>query len=217
VAARYADLVGLSCAQSTSDVHALQRRLAELCASHLGVLLKIGTRRGFENLPELLFAAMSAPPAGVMVARGELAVECGFERLAEVQEEVLRVCEAAHMPAVWATQVLADLAKAGRPSRCEITDAAMEVRADCVMLDEGPHILDAMRTLDDILRRLQMHPVEKQESSAASTEGPGVRSSRLVDGPSRISGGVSATAPIARAGAQPPRPWLRAPLVPATR
>jgi pyruvate kinase len=162
VAARYADIVGLSFVQSASDVRALRQRLDELCAGHLGVVLKIETRRGFENLPELLFAAMSGAPAGVMIARGDLAVECGFERLAELQEEILWVCEAAHMPVVWATQVLEGLAKTGRASRAEITDAAMGVRADCVMLNKGAHILEAMRTLDDILRRMQEHQSKKR-------------------------------------------------------
>jgi len=62
---------------------------------------------------------------GVMIARGDLAVECGFERLAEVQEEILWICEAAHTPVVRATQVLESLAKKGMPSRAEVTDTAM--------------------------------------------------------------------------------------------
>lgn len=162
VVARYADMVGLSFVQCAADVKALHERLDALCAQRLGVVLKIETRRGFQNLPELLFQAMSRPAAGVMIARGDLAVECGFERMAEVQEEILWVCEAAHMPVVWATQVLENLARSGRPSRAEITDAAMGVRADCVMLNKGPHILEAMRTLDDILRRMQEHQTKKR-------------------------------------------------------
>ena len=138
------------------------QRLAALGAGRLGLVLKIETRRGFEHLPEMLLAAMAGPPAGVMIARGDLAVECGYERLAEVQEEILWVCEAAHMPVVWATQVLETLAKTGLPSRAEITDAAMGERAECVMLNKGPHILDAMRMLDDILRRMQAHQSKKR-------------------------------------------------------
>ncbi len=162
VVARHADLVGLSFAQSAADVKALRRRLVDLGAAHLGLILKIETRRGFEQLPEMLFAAMACPAAGVMIARGDLAVECGYERMAEVQEEILWACEAAHTPAVWATQVLETLAKTGLPSRAEITDAAMGERAECVMLNKGPHILDAMRALDDILRRMQAHQSKKR-------------------------------------------------------
>jgi pyruvate kinase len=97
-----------------------------------------------------------------MIARGDLAVECGFERLAEVQEEILWLCEAAHVPVVWATQVLETLAREGRPSRAEISDVAMGLRAECVMLNKGPYIVNAVRTLDDILRRMHAHQKKKR-------------------------------------------------------
>jgi pyruvate kinase len=99
---------------------------------------------------------------GVMIARGDLAVECGYERLAEVQEEILWLGEAAHAPVIWATQVLETLAKNGIPSRAEITDAEMGERAECVMLNKGPHIVDAVRVLDNILRRMQSHQSKKR-------------------------------------------------------
>ena len=95
-------------------------------------MLKIETQSGFEHLPRLLLAGMRHFPVGVMIARGDLAVECGYERLAEVQEEMLWMCEAAHLPVIWATQVLDQLARSGQPSRAEITDAAMAERAECV-------------------------------------------------------------------------------------
>jgi len=169
VAARLADMVGLSFAQSASDVLDLRQRLVEQGAGQVGIILKIETRRGFEHLPEMLLAAMAGPAAGVMIARGDLAVECGYERLAEVQEEILWACEAAHMPVVWATQVLETLAKTGLPSRAEITDAAMGGRAECVMLNKGPHILDAMRTLNNILQRMQAHQSKKRPLLRALT------------------------------------------------
>jgi len=162
VVAKLADLVGLSFVQGARDVEALRVCLIELGAADLGIMLKIETRRSFENLPELLFSAMASKVAGVMIARGDLAVECGYERLAEVQEEILWAAEAAHMPVIWATQVLETLAKTGLPSRAEITDAAMGERAECVMLNKGPRITEAMRTLDDILRRMQAHQSKKR-------------------------------------------------------
>jgi pyruvate kinase len=163
VVARHADIVGLSFAQHAADVERLLEGLRRLGAEHLGLILKIETRRGFENLPELAFAAMASKAAGIMIARGDLAVECGYERLAEVQEEMLWLAEAAHMPVIWATQVLENLAKTGRPSRAEITDAAMGERSECVMLNKGPHVLDAIRMLDDILRRMQAHQSKKRQ------------------------------------------------------
>jgi pyruvate kinase len=160
--ASHADMVGLSFAQNASDVEKLIDRLKQLGSNDLGIVLKIETRRGFEQLPAMLLAGMKTPSVGVMIARGDLAVECGFERMAEVQEEILWICEAAHCPVIWATQVLESLAKSGIPSRAEITDAAMGHRAEAVMLNKGPHILRAVQTLDDILQRMEAHQVKKQ-------------------------------------------------------
>lgn len=159
---RHADLVGYSFVRTPRDVKRLQDELQRRGGERLGIVLKIENRQSFERLPALLLAAMRNHSAGVMIARGDLAVECGYERLAEVQEEILWLCEAAHMPVVWATQVLENLAKTGSPSRAEITDAAMSERAECVMLNKGPHIRDAVRMLDDILGRMQSHQSKKR-------------------------------------------------------
>jgi len=158
---KLADLVGMSFVQRPEDIQALRAELERLGASHLGLILKIETTHAFSAMPELLWAAMQHERAGVMIARGDLAVECGYQRLAEVQEELLWICEAAHLPAIWATQVLEGLAKNGVPSRAEVTDAAMGERAECVMLNKGPHILDAVSALDDILRRMEEHQSKK--------------------------------------------------------
>ena len=158
---RHADLVGMSFVRRERDILQLQSRLRELGGDHLGIVLKIETRESFERLPSLMLAAMRQHPVGIMIARGDLAVECGYERLAEVQEEILWICEAAHLPVIWATQVLESLAKKGHPSRAEITDAAMGERAECVMLNKGPHIVAAVSALDDILRRMQDHQSKK--------------------------------------------------------
>lgn len=157
----HSHMVGMSFVQEVSDVQALRHELNALGADNLGIILKIETRRGFEMLPDLILAAMSSQSAGVMIARGDLAVECGYERLAEIQEEILWLCEAAHIPVIWATQVLESLAKSGIPSRAEITDAAMGERAECVMLNKGPHMADAVRVLDNILQRMGAHQNKK--------------------------------------------------------
>ena len=155
-------MVELSFAGSVEDVGRLLAHLEGQQGPQPAVVLKIETRRGFENLPGMLLSAMRTPCCGVMIARGDLAVECGFERLAEVQEEILWICEAAHVPVIWATQVLETLAKKGMPSRAEITDAAMGHRAECVMLNKGPHVVTAVQLLDGILRRMQAHQTKKR-------------------------------------------------------
>jgi pyruvate kinase len=158
----WADAIELSFAQTVDDVTALHEALHRHGADHVGVILKIETRRGFANLPRLLLAAMRQRSCGVMIARGDLAVESGFERMAEVQEEILWIAEAAHAPTIWATEVLNNLAKQGTLSRAEVTDAAMSARAEAVMLNKGPFILDAIRSLDDILSRMKRHQSKKR-------------------------------------------------------
>lgn len=160
--ARHADMVGLSFARRPADIELLQQHLKRLGADKLGIVIKIETRAAFEQLPELMFALLASPVVGVMIARGDLAVECGYERLAELQEEILWLAEAAHLPVIWATQVLEGLAKTGKPSRAEVTDAAMGERAECVMLNKGPHIIEAIQMLDNILQRMQAHQWKKR-------------------------------------------------------
>jgi pyruvate kinase len=159
--AECADVVEMSFVQDPMDVRSLRERLVELAAPEVGLVLKVETVQAFERLPELLFAGMEGPSLGVMIARGDLAVESGFGRLAEVQEEILWLSEAAHVPVVWATEVLDSMAKTGRMTRAEVTDAAMGARAECVMLNKGPCIVEAIATLDGILTRMQDHHDKK--------------------------------------------------------
>ncbi|MDO8364016.1 MAG: pyruvate kinase [Actinomycetota bacterium] len=160
--ARHTDIVNASFVRRPDDVVQLQSELRRLDATNAGIVLKIENVTAFGNLPDLLLAAMSSERVGVMIARGDLAVEVGFERMAEVQEEILWACEAAHVPVVWATQVLDTLARTGLASRAEVTDAAMAERAECVMLNKGPHIHEAIVALDSILSRMQHHQHKKR-------------------------------------------------------
>jgi len=159
---RHADMVALSFANTVEDIRSLKHHLERIGVGRPAIVLKIETVKGFRNLPAMLLEAMSAQACGVMIARGDLAVEAGFDRLAEVQEEILWLCEAAHVPVIWATQVLENMAKTGAPTRAEITDAAMSRRAECVMLNKGAYIVAAVKTLDNILRRMQGHQFKKQ-------------------------------------------------------
>jgi pyruvate kinase len=161
VVAAYADLVGFSFVQEASDIDALLKALAERTDRAIGIVAKIETQRAVSNLPEIIAQGAGQRPFGVMIARGDLAVELGYERLAEIQEELLWICEAAHVPVIWATQVLENLIKKGTPSRAEVTDAAMSMRAECVMLNKGPHILNGIKLLGNIIQRMEAHQDKK--------------------------------------------------------
>jgi pyruvate kinase len=157
----HADIVGYSFVQHRSDVQLLQDQLDARGRRAMPLMAKIETSAAVRNLPEIIVQAASRQPFAVMIARGDLAIELGYRRLAEMQEELLWVCEAAHIPVVWATEVLDRLAKKGVPTRAEITDAAMSGRAECVMLNKGPAIVEAVGMLDDLLTRMQAHQTKK--------------------------------------------------------
>jgi len=158
---QHADLVGFSFVESGDDIRLLIRELQQRNRFHLPIVAKIETPRAVRNLPEILFSCLNYHPLAIMIARGDLAVELGSVRMAEIQEEMLWLSEAAHVPVIWATQVLESIAKHGVRSRPEFTDAAMGIRAECVMLNKGPYILDAVRSLDAVLKRMQAHQRKK--------------------------------------------------------
>ena len=160
--AAHADMVGMSFVQGPQDLLDLQRELEKRGRSDAGIVLKIETRQAFDNLPKLLLTGLRRPGLGIMVARADLSVEMGFEQLADVQEEIELLCEAAHVPVIWATQVLETLSKKGHPTRSEISDATMSVHAECVMLNKGPHMVEAVHFLDEILRGMQQHRLKKR-------------------------------------------------------
>jgi pyruvate kinase len=161
--AEHADLVGFSFVQRPSDIVLLERELAARRGTRerQPIVLKIETPLAVKNLPQLIVQCAGTRPLGVMIARGDLAVELGFARLSEIQEEILWLCEAAHVPVIWATQVLDGLVSNGLPSRAETTDAAMSQRAECVMLNKGPFLLEAIAFLEDVLARMDRHQRKK--------------------------------------------------------
>jgi pyruvate kinase len=158
----HADMIGFSFVEELKDINVLLEEMASRKALHQPLIAKIETNKAVKNLPEIILGSISRVPLGIMIARGDLAVELGGERLAEIQEEILWLCEAAHVPVVWATQVLETMAKDGAISRPEFTDAAMAERAECVMLNKGPYIERALQTLDDIIIRMEAHQHKKR-------------------------------------------------------
>ncbi len=152
--AKHADLVNFSFVNSTSDLDELFTLIDLHDAHDLGVVLKIETRRAYNRLSSLLMHTMTRPnPFGVMIARGDLAIEAGWENMGYIQRELLRISTAAHLPIIWATQVLENLARRGVPARSEMTDIAQSMKAECVMLNKGPYINEALSFLDQFLIR----------------------------------------------------------------
>lgn len=157
------DIVEYSFVQSSADIRRLHTELRARGRdpAEIGIVAKIETGLAVTNLPDLIVAGAGAGPFGVMIARGDLAVEIGYRRLAEIQEELLWLCEAAHVPIIWATEVMSSFVRKGRPTRSEMTDAAMAERAECVMLNKGPFLTEAVQELTALLERMEGHQRKK--------------------------------------------------------
>ena len=110
---RHATAVALSFVHRPEDLYDLRNALDKVghprASSDIGIIAKIETADAIHNLSRILIAGLELPKFGILIARGDLAVELGFENLALVQEEILCMCEAAHIPVILATQVLETL------------------------------------------------------------------------------------------------------------
>jgi len=155
------DLVGYSFLRDAADMDRLATELETRGVGDMGRIAKIENRQAVVHLPEIIAHGAARAPFGLMIARGDLAVELGWARLAEMQEEILWLAESARVPVIWATQVFEQLIRENQPTRAEMTDAAMSQRAECVMLNKGPFVLDAITLLDDIAGRMQGHQLKK--------------------------------------------------------
>ncbi|SDD54392.1 pyruvate kinase [Algoriphagus faecimaris] len=161
-AVKEADLIGYSFVNRPRDLAHLVEEMRNISGEIPPVILKIETALAVKNLPALLIEGMKLPHIGVMIARGDLAVEVGFERMSEVQDEIMWICEAAHAPVIWATQVMESLQKSGLATRAEITDASKAALAECIMINKGPHTSAVLQSLRDIIDRMGAHRDKKR-------------------------------------------------------
>ncbi len=160
------DIIGCSFVKTPEDIlmclDEITSRLPEEKRGKMPLMSKIETAKGIKNLPEIIVAASGKNPFSVMIARGDLAVESGYMRLAELQQEILWICEASNTPVVWATQVLDNMARSGIPTRAEVTDAAEGgARAECVMLNKGENIVETVKFLDKLLEKMERNQYKK--------------------------------------------------------
>jgi pyruvate kinase len=150
-ASRHADLVSLSFVRTGADVRALQEEIVLLAGKKPGIIVKIETRAAVRQLPAIFLATMRMRRSGIMMARGDLAVENGWEQLADLEETLMGMCRAAQIPFCIATQVLETMTRKALPSRAEIIDAVIASQAQCVLLNKGAHIVQAVRMLGRLM------------------------------------------------------------------
>jgi pyruvate kinase len=136
-------------------VNDLRAFLAEQ-KSKARIIAKIEDQSAITNLNEIVSAC-----DGLMVARGDLGIECPFEDLPVIQRRAVRACVAQGRPVIVATHMLESMITQPVPTRAEITDVANAVyeRADCVMLSGettvGKYPFECVQMLDKISRRIE--------------------------------------------------------------
>jgi pyruvate kinase len=147
------DLLAVSFVSSAADLEPVARRLREL-DSTIPLIAKIEKQEAAEHAEDIIRVAT----AGIMVARGDLGIEVALEQVPVVQKRLIRTAGKASKPAITATQMLASMVTARRPTRAEVTDVANAIYdgTDAVMLSEetaiGQHPVEAVRVMDRIAR-----------------------------------------------------------------
>ena len=90
-----------------------------------------------------------------MFDRNELLIELGALNLAEIEEELWKTCKAAHLPVIYADNLLENLPKNGSASRIELYHAIHNLRKDCLLLNQGAYLLTAVEKLNKTLISLE--------------------------------------------------------------
>jgi pyruvate kinase len=163
------DFLAMSFVRSATDIEQL-RAFLEQRKSKVRIIAKIEDQSAIANLQEIVAAC-----DGLMVARGDLGIECPLEELPVIQRRAVRLCLAQGRPVIVATHMLESMISQPVPTRAEITDVANAVfeLADCVMLSGettvGKYPLECVRTLDSIARRIEREADEDWTEPAVFT------------------------------------------------
>jgi pyruvate kinase len=149
------DFVALSFVREAKDIVQLREFLVAH-NSKAKIIAKIEDQTAIANLDEIINETDS-----LMVARGDLGIECPLEDLPVIQRRAVRACFNAGKPVIIATHTLESMISCPVPTRAEITDVANAVyeKADCVMLSGettvGKYPLECVQILDRIARRIE--------------------------------------------------------------
>ncbi|HEV2790417.1 MAG TPA: pyruvate kinase [Solirubrobacterales bacterium] len=147
------DILAVSFVSSAADLVPVRERLESLGAD-IPLIAKIERRQATENIDEIVREATG----GIMVARGDLGIEVPLAQVPIVQKRLIRAAGCRSKAAITATQMLASMVSARRPTRAEVTDVANAIYdgSDAVMLSEetavGQHPVEAVRVMDQIAR-----------------------------------------------------------------
>lgn len=151
-----ADWIALSFVQRPEDVQEARKLINDKVGNRVRLLSKLEKPQAIEHLDEIVEMSDA-----IMVARGDLGVECPPETVPILQKRIVRACRVAGKPVVVATQMLDSMVHAPAPTRAEASDVATAVYdgADAVMLSAetaaGQYPVDAVTMMDRIINRVE--------------------------------------------------------------
>lgn len=163
------DFLALSFVREAKDIELLRAFLSER-KSKVRIIAKIEDQTAIANLDDIVRACDA-----LMVARGDLGIECPFEELPVIQRRAVSACLAQGRAVIVATHMLESMISQPVPTRAEITDVANAVYelADCVMLSGettvGKYPLDCLQMLDKIARRIEVEADDEWREPAVFT------------------------------------------------
>jgi pyruvate kinase len=166
------EFIAHSFVRSKEDVLAVQR-LLDRKSSDIKIIAKIENQQGVDNMEEIMDYSY-----GIMVARGDLAIEVPFERIPGIQRNIIARCIEKRKPVIVATQMLHSMIENPRPTRAEVSDVANAVysQTDALMLSGetamGRYPVEAVKTMARIAAEVEQEKEQYIEMPAGSLSGP---------------------------------------------
>ncbi len=149
------DFVGLSFVRSPKDINTLRKLLIE-AKSDAGIIAKIETQEAVDNIDKIIELS-----DGIMVARGDLAIEVPAQKVPLIQKMIIEKCNRAGKPVITATQMLESMILSPVPTRAEVSDVANSILdgTDAIMLSEettlGHYPVQAVKIMRDIAEHIE--------------------------------------------------------------
>ena len=151
---QHADLVGISSIENRQQLGTIIDELKNNNATHIGVIIKLARQITLNHIEEILESALPHNDLAIMFDNNELLIELGALKLAKLRTKVLPLFKSAHLPVVDSENLLGSLIKNGKTKRLDLYRTICRDE-DCILLDQGPHLLPAVVTLDTAFKSLQ--------------------------------------------------------------
>lgn len=152
-AIRNGDIISFSFTNDQADIDLYHREIKNLSKKSPPVVIKIETQQAVDQLEEILLSCYQFEDVSILLARGDLVSEMGFEQLPAIQKKIVEFTRYAGLPLIIATDVLENLNQNGVPSRSETIDADIALRAEHILLNQGEFTVECIDLLKELRKK----------------------------------------------------------------